>query len=359
MQKNKILRIAHIHVRDRHNKGDRAIVLAVQEQLRQAFKNCRIIDWPVEFLSKALPADIKKLNKADLVVIGGGGIFYSYFLPYSKKIIDQIQPPIVIFGPGFIREIGSPALSRDAADSVFYLVKKARLVGVRDNKTKEFLRQGALLNANIQVIGDPATLLQETKPKKFVLKTNQGKRKVLRLGLNLNYSGWLGFGKWREDILKAYCEVVDFLQKKYGGQDGRGLEVYYLQHHPGEKNIYPALAIKNLRLINLAPADQKYVYGQLDLVIGMMLHVGVMAFGAKTPEISVAYDIRNYSFAEFIRCPELVVDLDKLKEGELLKRVKKVLAAQNRYRSVFSSRKLEIERKHKDFLMEIKGVLGH
>jgi polysaccharide pyruvyl transferase WcaK-like protein len=64
----------------------------------------------------------------------------------------------------------------------------------------------------------------------------------------------------------------------------------------------------------------------LDFVVGMMLHVGVMAFGAGTPEISVAYDLRNHSFADFIGHPELVVDLKDLKTGELLKRI---FSAQN------------------------------
>jgi hypothetical protein len=46
----KVIKIAHIHVWDRKNKGDYAIVLAVQELLRREIKNCEIIDFPVEVL---------------------------------------------------------------------------------------------------------------------------------------------------------------------------------------------------------------------------------------------------------------------------------------------------------------------
>lgn len=85
----------------------------------------------------------------------------------------------------------------------------------------------------------------------------------------------------------------------------------------------------------------------------MMLHVGVMSFGAGTPEISVAYDLRNYSFAEFIGQPELVVNLADLKKGELLKRVKLVFAQQKKYRGRFIKLKAQIAQKQQKFLNDL------
>ena len=86
------VKIAHLHVWDQKNKGDRAIVLAVQELLRLNFPGCLISDFPISLLKKGYknsfqdkPGNngrgIKKINQADLVIIGGGGIFYSYFYP--------------------------------------------------------------------------------------------------------------------------------------------------------------------------------------------------------------------------------------------------------------------------------------
>ena len=165
--------------------------------------------------------------------------------------------------------------------------------------------------------------------------------------MNLNYSGWLGFGKWHNDILKAYREVAEYFQKNYDAQ------IYYLKHHPGENKIYPELKIKNLKLVDLKPVEQKYIYGELDLIVGMMLHVGVMAFGAGTPEISVAYDLRNHSFAEFIGHKELVVDLPTLKSGELLKRVKMLYAKKEKYQKEFLKIKEEIKNKQIKFLSKL------
>jgi polysaccharide pyruvyl transferase WcaK-like protein len=191
------------------------------------------------------------------------------------------------------------------------------------------------------VIGDPAILLSEQVVKKFLAPA------PLRIGLNLNYSGWLGFGQWREDILRAYRETAQYFQVTYGA------EIYYLQHHPGERQIYLELKIANLQFIDLSPRQQKFVYGQLDLVIGMMLHAGVLACGAGTPEISVAYDLRNYSFAEFIGCPELVVDLDKLRKGELLKMAKKVFANRRHYHTLFRRIKSNLWKRQTKFLSQV------
>lgn len=339
------MRIAHLHVWDKKNKGDYAIVLAVQELLKKQFPKCKITDFPINLLKEGKATDAKKINTNDFVVIGGGGIFYSYFLPYNQEFIKSITKPIAIFGAGYIKEVDAPELSLAASTSVAYLAKQAKFVGVRDNNTKKFLIKNGVISKKIEVIGDPAALLSEKKPTKLVIDNK--KTSPLKIGLNLNYSGWLGFGKWHDDILMAYREVAQYFQENHNAQ------IYYLKHHPGENKIYPELKIKNLKLVDLKPSEQKYIYGRLDIIVGMMLHVGVMSFGAGTPEISVAYDLRNHSFAEFIRHKELVVDLKDLKNGELLKRVKMLFAKKDKYQKEFVKIRDEIKNKQIKFLNKL------
>lgn len=338
-KKNNKITIAHIHVWDKKNKGDFGIVLAVQELLKSKFKNLKIIDFPIEVLKKYNQKDIDKINSSDLVVIGGGGIFYHYFMPFESKVVDAIKKPIVIFGTGYIREVGARKLLKSEIDSIVKLVKKASLVGVRDFYTKNFLIKNGTQADKIDLIGDPAVLLSERKTNfKF-----DGHKKI---GLNLNYSGWLGFGKWQDDILKAYRELAHYFQEK-------GFVIFYLSHHPGEKNIYPKLKIKNMKVVDIEVRKQKYIYSHLNLVVGMMLHSCVMAFGAGTPEINVAYDIRNKNFAKFIGCPELFVNLEDLKNGGLLKKAKMVMARENYYRKKFIAKKESINKKNEYFLNKI------
>ncbi len=342
MNKDKKI-IAHIHVWDKTNKGDLAIVLAVQQLLKKELPDCRIIDFPIESLKEYNQKRIDLINSADFVVIGGGGILYRYFMPFSRKVIAAIKKPIVIFGVGYIREVGGQALKKNEVDSIIALVKKAKAVGIRDYYTKQFLIKNGIDSKKVELVGDPAVLLEEVKPQNLKLKAG------MKIGLNLNYSGWLGFGLWRDDILSAYRQVAEYFIKNHGAQ------IYYLKHHPGEDAIWPELGVPGMKIVDHCPSEQKYFYGQLDLVIGMMLHSCVMAFGAGTPEINVAYDLRNKNFAKFIGCPELVIDLKRLKDGLLLQRAKEVLSKESDYRKKFENRIEDIKKKQASFLNSIKN----
>jgi len=338
------MKIAHLHVWDKKNKGDLGIVLAVQQLLKKYLAPVEIIDLPIEVLRDGQIKNFKKINQTDLVVIGGGGIYYRWFLPFDPKKISQIKPPIVIFGPGYIREIGSPPLAEKEVESIVCLNRKAVLSSVRDYQTKKFLLQAGVKAKKIQVIGDPAIFLAEAKPIK-IPKSN-----LPKIGLNLNYSGWLGFGRYEKDIIRSYNQIGNYFQKKHQA------EIYYFQHHPDEKRIRPKLQIPRLNLIDYPVKQQKYIYGKMDLVIGMMLHSAVLAFGAQTPEINVAYDLRNRSFAEFIGCPELVISAKKLNGSALLNKAKLIFNKRIQYRNKFKLRKEKIWQKHLLFLEKIKKI---
>jgi polysaccharide pyruvyl transferase WcaK-like protein len=295
-------------------------------------------------LKKGRQINIKKINKADLVVIGGGGIYYHWFLPYNIRVINKITQPIIIFGVGYIREIGSRKLTKEEKESIVVLNKKATLSSVRDYYSKKFLVQCGVPSSKIKIIGDPAIFLEEKKPAS--LKFNDKPK----IGLNLNYSGWLGFGKYEKEILKSYKLVAKYFIDKYNA------EIYYLQHHPDEARIRKRLQIPKMKIVNLPPKQQKYVYGQLDLIIGMMLHSAVLAFGAETPEINVGYDLRNKSFASFIGCPELIIQSHHLKPEALLKKAKNVYSKRQYYCQKFTRRKAAIWKKQLDFINKIKKV---
>lgn len=155
------IRIAHIHVWDQKNKGDYAIVLAVQELLRKNFPGCLIEDYPVEILKIYDAKSITDLNGADLIIIGGGGIFYSYFLPFNPELIRALNQPIVLFGLGYIKEVDAPLWSQDKTDSVVALAKQAAAIGVRDFNTARFLKANGVAEDRIEIVGDPAALLAE------------------------------------------------------------------------------------------------------------------------------------------------------------------------------------------------------
>ncbi len=338
------MKIAHIHVWDKKNKGDVGIVQAASQIIKKNLPGAKIQDFPLTVLRDGKDKDLKKINLADIVVIGGGGIYYRWFLPFSLKNIEKIKPPIVVFGVGYIREIGSKKLSKNDIESIRALNKKAALTSVRDYYTKKFLIKAGVPAKKIDIIGDPAIFLKEEKPKKIAFN------KKIKIGFNLNYSGWLGFGFYEKDILRSYEETAKYFQKNHNS------DIYYLYHHPDEKKICQKLKIKNIKLIDYSASRQKYIYGKMDLIIGMMLHSAVMSFGAGTPEINVAYDVRNKSFAKFIGCLELVISSKKLKGHTLLNLAKMVFKNRQKYRQKFKSRKETIWKNQLLFLNKIKKL---
>jgi len=341
----KKIKIAHIHVRDKKNKGDAAIVMATQELLRDYLGAIEILDFSVEFLRAVSAGDIRRLNSCDLAVVGGGGIYYHYFLPYNKNVIKQILIPIVLFGPGYIREEGARALTPAEKESVAFLNQRAALVSVRDYYSKKFLINGGVPAEKIKIIGDPAIFLRATKTPTPLLQNNK-----IKIGLNLNYSGWLGFGRYQNEIVSSYRAVADYFQKTHQA------EIYYLKHHPGEEKIINELGIPKMIIVDMPIRRQKYIYAKMNVIIGMMLHSCVLAFGAGTPAINVGYDIRNKNFARFIGCPELCLPVEKLNSKILLQKAKDVFRQEDFYRLKFSKIKARIWRRQADFLQEIKKL---
>lgn len=339
------MKIAHIHVWDKQNKGDVGIVIAVQDLLKKNFPKCQIRNFPLTLLKKMTRKSIQEINKCDLVVIGGGGIFYHWFMPYDEKSIAQIKKPIVIFGVGYIREIGARKLTPAELHSIAFLVKKAKLVGVRERYTKKVLVKYGIPATKINVIGDPAVFLEEKPTSKLKFT------KPVNIGLNLNYSGWMGFGQYQETILKTYQQVAKYFQEKHKAN------IYYLQHHPGEKDIYPALKIKDMKIVNIAPKEQKWVYRQLDLVVGMMLHSVVMTFGADTPFVCIGYDLRNKNFVRFINHPELNLPASELTVRKGYNLITKTFKQRKALQKDLVKQKKAIWNEHEKFLKKCKGLV--
>jgi len=339
------MKIAHIHVWDKKNKGDHGIVLSVHDILKNAFPGCTIFDFPLETLKSPTEKSIKRINRTDMVVIGGGGILYRYFTPYNITGIKKITPPIVIFGVGYIRETGSKAMNSMEKKSVFALMRRARLVSVRDYYTKQFLQKIGVPTKKIGLIGDPAVFLEKKEVRNPLLE-----KPGMKIGLNLNYSGWLGFGKYEHAILSSYENLAKRLQKNGG-------RIFYAMHHPDERKILKKLRIRDMEILDYGAKEQMYAYSKLDIVIGMMLHSVVMSFGAGTPEVNVGYDIRNKNFAKFIHCPELVIGTENLTPDLLFSRVRHVIKHKNEYQKKFQKRKNSIWKLHENYIKKIKDEI--
>jgi polysaccharide pyruvyl transferase WcaK-like protein len=343
----KKIKIGLVHVWGKENVGDVAIVKAVRKMLIDNLSfPIEIEDYPTEILQKLNPINLERLNGCDVVIFGGGGIYNKNFLPYDTENIQKIKPPVVIFGVGYIREIGSEGMEDVDKKSLYELNAKAALASVRDQRTKELLVDAGVDSGKVELVGDPAIFLAENATN--AIDFDMGR---IRVGLNLNYAGWIGFGKYEEMIVESYNQVGKYFQDNFGAQ------IFYLKHHPGEAGILNRLDMDGLKVVDLEAEEQKYAYAKMDLVLGMKLHSAVLAFGAETPFLNLGYDVRNKSFGDFIGFPELVIGANELEEGMLISMMLEIFDKREYYTKEFFLRKKDILQDQVNFIHKIENLI--
>ena len=112
-----------------------------------------------------------------------------------------------------------------------------------------------------------------------------------------------------------------------------------------------------MKIVNIAPKEQKWVYRQLDLVVGMMLHSVVMTFGADTPFVCIGYDLRNKNFVRFINHPELNLPASELTVRKGYNLITKTFKQRKALQKDLVKQKKAIWNEHEKFLKKCKGLV--
>ena len=209
----------------------------------------------------ASPSQLSKMiNQYDLCIIGGGGVYSACFLPMNDQLLKSIKIPIVLYGPGNNRDFGQDPLTKAQEESIFTLNKCARLSSVRDLETYTFLERLNIKNVN--TIGDPAIFLGSRRTDRIIFNKNK-----IKIGLNIASHGWTLQTVFLDKVISEYIKTCKFLLKNFN------VQIVYLQHDSSEKYVINKLKKKfPIQVANYAPYEMKWVYDNLDLVIGMRLH---------------------------------------------------------------------------------------
>ena len=286
---------------DFYNIGEIAIACSIRDMLRSRLKPFAYTPGEVEELEKPQTTEfIEIINRHDICVIGGGGLYSKFFLPMDAQVIKSIEIPIVLYGIGYIRNLGDKELTKEQIESVRLLNACAELTSVRDEYTCKFLRDLSI--SDVHVIGDPAIFLGSEKTSQVVLDESK-----IKIGVNVACHYWTLYPKYLYKTIDEYAKACEFLIKHLNA------EIVFLAHHPDEHHVVEVMQKKklSLKVVDTAPNPYKmrFIYSKLDLVIGMMMHSTVLAFGSEVPIVNVAYDFKNYNFMEFIGQKDKVIDV--------------------------------------------------
>ena len=293
------------------------------------------------------PEFLKTLNRHDLCVIGGGGLYSKFFLPFNAQVIKSIETPIVLHGIGYIRNLGDKDLTDAQIGSARLLNTRARLTSVRDEYTSKFLRDLGI--RDVHVIGDPAIFLSSEETNQIALDKNK-----IKIGVNVASHYWTLYPQYLRKTIGEYIKACEFLIKRLDA------EVVYLIHHSDEHQVAEVMKKKKMPLkvldTNPNPYKMKFIYGKLDLVIGMMMHSTVLAFGSGVPIVNVAYDAKNYNFMEFIGQRDKVIDVREANSKKISDLAIRTIDDSNDIKAGFKALKDKLWRKQEDFLTKIKEL---
>ena len=334
--------------KDFYNIGEIAIACSIRDMLHSRLKLFTYTPAEVEELEKPQTTEfIETINRHDICVIGGGGLYSKFFLPMDAQVIRSIETPIALYGIGYIRNLGDKELTEEQIESVRLLNACAELTSVRDEYTCKFLRDLGV--SDVHVIGDPAIFLRSEETNQVVLDDNK-----IQIGVNVACHHWTLYPQYLYKTIDEYAKACEFLIKHLNA------EIVYLVHHSDEHHVVEVMRKKKLPLkvvdTDPNPYKMKFIYSKLDLVIGMMMHSPVLAFGSGVPIVNVAYDAKNYNFMKFIGQKDKVIDVRETNSKKISDLAIRTLDDSKKIKESFKALKHKLRRKHENFIAKINEL---
>ncbi|MGB7924912.1 MAG: polysaccharide pyruvyl transferase family protein [Pyrinomonadaceae bacterium] len=343
------------------NAGDEAILAAMVEDLRRVAPDVEITVAscnPVETLEcyrvKGVPfSDITQLIDAarstDLMILGGGSIFYDYwgfdpgailtgnhqglaFYSGFALLASLLNRPLMIYAVGV-----GPLQSEMGRRFTRLAFEQAHVITVRDHESKSLLETLGLDASRVRVTADPAFNLQ-TGDKRRSIETE---RPLIGVALR-NWDIGVDPDEWEREVAAA----LDAFIESHGGTplfipfhkavnssltDDLGIaeRVSGLMRH-GDKAI--------LFREDCPPGEKAELIEGCDLVLGMRLHSVIFAIKGKVPTVALTYDPKVTSVMRSVDCQQYGIELDQLTAQKLTSLLAEAYARRSELRALLSDR---------------------
>ncbi len=281
------------------NMGDWASALGIRQFLSASIHdNVGFVDRFL--LQEVTDSEVDEINRrADLVVVGGGGLWFRKDLPLGwywnikPEQLHALRCPIVLYSIGLNDiEYFRPArwaLDQHAIDGILQVVNRAALVGVRDYWTLNWLKKRNISDAYL--VPCPSMFLEgDTGKEQF------GQGDVI--GINIA-------SVVRLADKRSFFAMIENL---IGWIMTNGFRVRYLCHdsQPHNEILQLAERFPGDLIIPQSPFELLRGYASVKIVIGMRAHSILFAFNQNRPIFAITYsrkceaflkllDVENYS----------------------------------------------------------------
>ncbi|MEN6357030.1 MAG: polysaccharide pyruvyl transferase CsaB [Armatimonadota bacterium] len=256
-----------------------------------------------------IPAVIKAMRRADLVISGGGSLLQDatsarsaqYYL-FILRLAQFLRRPTIVYAQG-IGPLERPGIRRSAAR----ILNKTKLITVRDKDSRTLLESMGVSVPPIHVTCDPSFLIEPDIEAAGDLLDRHGLQGRDLIGISLRSwmsNSWLAAAV---DGISAACEELGITPVVIPMQESEDREV--------SMKISKGVMLEcggNARII-------KGIIAQCGLLVGMRLHSLIFATDVGVACVPIAYDPKISAFAASIgREPAMDVttpDSGKLKNA--------------------------------------------
>jgi polysaccharide pyruvyl transferase WcaK-like protein len=275
------------------NAGDKLLPIMVRDVISRAVDSP--VRWDAEHVHQEVDAkSLAMLNRADAVVIGGGGLFLKDTNPNqlsgwqwscSVDALDAIRSPLAVFAVGYNRFRG-----QDDFDPVFErhlrrLLDKAMFVGLRNSGSIEAISRyrPPRLAEKVMFQPCPTTLATRLYPDLFD-RFDAPRDRPIALNCAFDRAS-LRFGDNADAVLDQIGEAMRLLAADH--------PIEYFAHMPADEAMLPVLEAWGVpftlrRLYKHDPRQILEIYAQPSVVLGMRGHAQMVPFGCGRPIISLA-----------------------------------------------------------------------
>ena len=352
------IKIAHVSAYNYGNMGDTYLPVILKNLINNSIPVQKWYDIFVQ--DKVTPSIVRKINKCDLMIIGGGGLFLSDTHPNNVSgwqwncditMLKEIKTPIVMFAVGYNRFRGQEDFKPIFTEHLNRFVEQADFVGLRNHgsieRVKGYLKDNRLLDkVEFQPCMTTLTSLIYSSLLDYSHKEN-----VIALNCAFDRSERRQLGN---DLLLKLASVAKELSKI--------AKIKIFAHMKTDLQICPYLDSVGLDYETIIFNDVRQMlgeYSKASLVIGMRGHAQMIPFGCNTPILSIISHDKMKWFLNDIHHPEWGVDvLDPNFEKKKIKKAKYIYENKDQIIEEIKTKKKSLYNVTSNNLYKIRKILN-
>jgi len=300
---------------------------------------------------------LKEYSKSDLILDLSGDTLsdkncYSIFSIFMILIGLFLKKKIAIYSQsiGPFKKITMP-LAR-------LCLNRADLIVVRENMSKNYLKDIGVTNPSMYLAAEVAFLLEPAPTKKvqeIISKEgiNTNKKNGPLIGIGASELIYRAFKSKKSVYVALMARIADYLVEKLNAH------VVFISHviiaskygyHDDRfvaKEIYQLARNKNrIKLIkgDYSPEELKGIIGKCDLFIGARMHSNIASTSMHVPTIALAWSHKYYGIMKMLELEKYVCDIETITFNELVSKINDVWRNRDEIKKNLTFKTTELEK---------------